>query len=75
MDAWSGICTLEISNDFGQDSVFLLNANELGRRDIKKRNMQEYKSILFRSQEPDPSTYEIKELDKIVLNMDNVKIF
>ena len=75
MDAWSGICTLEISNDFGQDSVFLWNANELERKDIKKRNMQEYKSILFRSQEPDPSTYEIKELDKIVLNMDNVKIF
>lgn len=75
MDAWSGIRTLEISNDFGQDSVFLWNANELGRKDIKKRNMQEYKSILFRSQEPDPSTYEIKELDKIVLNMDNVKIF
>ena len=45
MDAWSGICTLEISNDFGQDSVFLWNANELGRRDIKKRNMQEYKTI------------------------------
>ena len=75
MDAWSGICTLEISNDFGQDSVFLWNANELGRRDIKKRNMQEYKRILFRYQEPDPSTYEVKELDKIVMSMENVKIF
>ena len=74
MDAWSGICTLERSNDFGQDSVFLWNANELGRRDIKQRNMQEYKSILFRSQEPDSSTYEVK-LDKIVMSMDNVKIF
>ena len=75
MDAWSGICTLERSNDFGQGIVFLWNANELGRRDIKQRNMQEYKSILFRSQEPDSSTYEVKELDKIVMSMDNVKIF
>lgn len=60
MDAWSSIRALEISNDFGQDTVFLWNAKELVRRDIKIRNMEGYKNILFRSEEQDSSTSEIE---------------
>lgn len=60
MDAWSSIRALERSDDFGQDAVFLRNAKELVRRDIKIRNMEEYKNILFRSEEQDSSTSEIE---------------
>lgn len=56
MEPWSGSYAIEISHDFGQDCLFEMLKNW----GIKIRIMKEYENILFRFQQQDSSTSEIK---------------